>query len=213
MSSDLLQRLAGHGRLTKAALRCDSPLRPGDVVGFSSSEWTGWIINGGTWGLPLWGLSHVALVAAHPDDGRPVLFESTSLYNEPCLLQGEIVEGVQCHEIWPRVEAYRGKVWHYPRRRSISAEQSVDLTEFCMSNLGTSYDRIGAFRSRGAGFGWFEKFFLGQDLTSLFCSEFAAVALDHIEAFYTANASKWNPNALCRALLRRGISQKPVRLK
>ncbi len=187
---------------------------PAGFLGFSSCSHYGFIINLGTWGIPFWSLSHVALVAEHPDDGHLVLFESTTLDETPCLFQGRSVDGVQCHEIVPRVLRYPGKVWYYPRVNPITPEQSIKLTQFCVDHLGVAYDAVGAFRSRGAGFGWLEKrLFSHEDLTSVFCSEFEVAAENHIGAFHTGNASKWNPNSSARAHLRRGISLKPLRLK
>ena len=105
--------------------------------------------------MPFVGLSHVGIVA--PYLGQLVLFESTSLYPRPCLVRGVQTRGVQAHMLYERVRCYRGAVWHYPIIPPLEVDEARALTLSCTLNLGTDYDAIGAFRSRGIGFGWLEK--------------------------------------------------------
>lgn len=204
------------------AYRIGEP-RPGDVLGFSHGGMLGVTINLATLGVPFWGLSHVGIVTRQ-GDGKLlyneqsaaciellVVCESTVLAFHPCLATNRDVAGVQIQPLCRRLWSYQGKVWSYRLRRPLTAQSEEKLMQFCHSHLGKSYDAVGAFRARGAGFGWLEKRLRSEDLSSVFCSEFAAAALRHVGVFDTDNASRWNPNALCRALVRRGVVHVPVR--
>ena len=188
---------------------------PGDFVGFSSHDSLGWLINLGTFGCPLRGLSHCGIVASHPDYDDPLLFESTTQCVLPCLFGGRAVDGVQAHRCVSRIGEYHGAVWLYRLDRPLSGWQEGKLGRFCIDHLGTGYDAIGAFRSRGAGFGWLERLLCRrpEDLHALFCSEFCAAALRECERFNTRDASKFSPNRLGRTLVGRGIHLKPVRIR
>ena len=78
-------------------------LRAGDLIGFSDPGPIGTAINLATWGIPGWGLSHVAILADHPDYDRPLLFESTTLDDQPCAILGRCIHGTQAHEVEGRV--------------------------------------------------------------------------------------------------------------
>ena len=73
-------------------------LKAGDVIGFSGNSWISGLINIGTYGIPGWGISHVGIMA-HADDGRLLLFESTTLENMPCEISGECFDGTQAHDL------------------------------------------------------------------------------------------------------------------
>lgn len=173
----------------------------------------GFWINLGTWGIPFWSLSHVAIVAAHPNTGQPLLFESTTYCRQQCVIRNKWVQGVQAHTPDVRIGLYRGKVWHYPLRESLTVEQGVLLTESCVSYLGVGYDAIGAFRSRATPWGLLERYWRPENLQALFCSEYCAAMEREIGVFRTGHASKWNPNSFARELQRRGIVRRPVRVK
>ena len=93
-------------------------LKAGDVIGFSGNSWISALINLGTYGLPFSGISHVGIMA-HAADGRLLLFESTTLENMPCELSGECFNGTQAHDLTKILQAYAGKVWHYPLYRPL----------------------------------------------------------------------------------------------
>lgn len=188
----------------------------GDLIGFSACTRLGITINLGTWGIPGYGLSHVALVGPHPCHGRPILYESTSIYDQHCILQGRKVDGVQAHEILPRVLDYRrrfGRVWHYPLVRELWPEQREALLKSCIESLGTPYDNIGAFRANDLPLNTIGKLlFSHEDLVSMFCSEFCAARHRDARVFACVNASAWSPNSLTRAERRRGILGRPIEL-
>lgn len=188
-------------------------IEPGDIVGFSSCDATGFWVNIGTLGIPFWSISHVAIAAAHPNTGRVLLFESTSECPLLCAIQKRAISGVQAHYSGARINTYRGKIWHYQLRKPLTAEQSVLLTESCVSYLGVSYDKIGAFRSRATPWSWLERHWRPESLQALFCSEYCAAMEREIGVFPTGDASKWNPNSFVRALSNRAIVKMPGRLK
>ena len=185
--------------------------KPGDIIGFSGNCWLSVGINLASYGIPFWSLSHVGIVGEHK--GELLLFESTSLSELPCAIQGKPVWGTQAHRLDGCVRAYRGKVWHYPLYRPLYAFESQRLSAFLLKYLGKDYDAIGAFRAGGIGWSWLESKLRRQDLTSLFCSEYCAAAHAHVGVFRTDHVGRWSPNRLVRTERRRGILRRPWRLK
>jgi hypothetical protein len=188
-------------------------LRPGDILGFSGCSWLSAGINLCTLGLPLVGISHVAIIASVPGDG-PLLWESTALTHRPCFFQGRRIDGVQAHKIAPRLrdECRYTKVWHYPLSVELDERDSHRLTCYLYSMLGRSYDYLGALRARETPASWIEHWLCPENLQSVFCSELAAAALKRVGRL-TCNASNMNPNRLCRTLVRCGITRQPIRLQ
>jgi len=187
-------------------------LKAGDVIGFSGNSWISGLINIGTYGIPGWGISHVRIMA-HADDGRMLLFESTTLENMPCEISGECFNGTQAHDLGKILKAYDGKLWHYPLYRPLYENEDKRLTKFLMATIHTPYDAMGAFRSAGVGLSWVESCFREQDLHMIFCSEWVAAAYADIGILPTVDAARWNPNHLCRTLRRRELVFKPRRLR
>jgi hypothetical protein len=187
-------------------------LKAGDVIGFSGNSWISGLINIGTYGIPGWGISHVGIMA-HADDGRLLLFESTTLENMPCEISGECFNGTQAHDLDKVLKVYDGKVWHYPLYRPLYESEAKRLTKFLMATIHTPYDAMGAFRSAGVGLSWVESLFHPENLHSIFCSEWVAAAYANIGLVPTANAARWNPNHLVRHLRGAEILRNPRRLK
>jgi hypothetical protein len=188
--------------------------KPGDLLGFSARDWSGTLINLASWGIPAWGLSHVAIVAhnpCYPTLRGPCLWESTTLCSVPCLVAKRPVAGVQAHTIHSRVSGYRGRVWHYPLAVPLEESDAAALSGYCLGHAGWTYDTIGAFRS--GGFGWLESRFRPENLASLFCSEFVAACYRRVGVWRTAHCSRWNPNHLVRSLRHAEILGKPWRMK
>jgi len=197
-------------------------LQPGDLIGFSDPGPIGFGINLATWGVPGWGLSHVAILAEHPDHNRPLLWESTTLADRPCLIAKKRTRGVQAHYPWQRIAGFDGRVWHYPLKTPLYRDWVPDwpygspaLTRYVVDALGTKYDTLGALRSRSTPLGIIRRLLCVHDenLASLFCSEFVAAAWRAAHIWHTGNASKWSPNSLARAAVRRGVVHKPTRIK
>lgn len=183
----------------------------GDILGFSSYSWSGVIINLGTYAIPFFGYSHVGIVGEYK--GQKVLYESTSLCPQKCLIQGKIVSGVQAHEISERVSTYYGKVYKHSLVRGLGLMDQDTLNTYLQKWIGANYDTIGALRSAGVLLSWFESKIRPEDLTSLFCSELVAAALREVGFSQLENASRWSPNNLIRYCRKECILSKPERLR
>ncbi|MFA6245167.1 MAG: hypothetical protein WC655_29760 [Candidatus Hydrogenedentales bacterium] len=192
-------------------------LEPGDLIGFSAHDLLGAAINVSTLGWPLppvcWrGLTHVAIVGL--DSGcQPVLWESTSLCDLPCLYCGSIHSGVQSHGPWTRIRNYAGSVWHYPLREPLGTFDTVRLRIFSERHHATPYDPLGAAQSRSLCFGWLHRLWLPESGHKLFCSEYIAAAWEAATVWDTPNISAWSPNRLARIAVAAGIVLEPRRLK
>jgi len=187
-------------------------IKTGDVIGFSGRSWLSAGINLVTYGIPLLDISHVGIMA-HAADGRLLIFESTSLDDLPCEISGKIFTGTQAHKLDDILRVYKGRAYHYPLYRQLYPVEDARLTQFLMDTIHTPYDKMGAFRSAGVGLSWIESLFREQDLSTIFCSEWTVAALSVIGVFPTSNASRWNPNRLCRHLRWNHVVYKPRRLK
>lgn len=185
--------------------------RPGDIIGTLGSNIGSQWINIATYGIPFWGLSHVAIAAEYED--RLVLFESTTWNDEPCIIQKKLIKGVQAHYIANRIASYDGSMWHYPLLNRLDRYESKKLTNFLLKQIGKSYDYIGAFRAGGEGFSWLESHLHDESLHTLFCSELCAAAHREVNRFATKNAARWNPNNFTRAERNRGTLGTPMRIK
>jgi len=187
-------------------------IKAGDVIGFSGRHFYSVLINIGTFGVPLWGLSHVGIMADAPD-GRLLLFESTDDSGIPCEISRRPVVGVQAHTLESVVEAYRGRMWHYPLYRPLYVHERCRLAKFLESTAGRPYDTKGALRAAGFLFALAESAFRGQDLAELFCSETCCAAHAVIGLFPTGNASEWSPNRFVRTERGLGILGRPKRIR
>jgi hypothetical protein len=181
------------------------------LVAFSGDSLISDVINIGTYGLPRWGASHVGIIARHGD--RKLLFESTTLEGLPDEITGKPFNGTQAHQLEAVLAAYKGKVWHYPLSRPLFEFEDKRLSDYLLSTIHTPYDQLGAFRSGGIAFSWFESCLREEDMHSIFCSEWVAKALSEIGVMPTDNANRWNPNSLIRNLRRHQLILKATRLK
>lgn len=182
----------------------------GDLIGFSSYDVPGFVINVATYGIPFRDLSHVAIVGKW--NGRLALYESTMMCPLDCLYHGKPVNGVQVHSIGERIETYNGKVWHYSLNTPLNETEQQRLGKFLGRQLGKRYDALGAFRSAGIGWSWVESMLRPADLTSLFCSEYVAAALKQIGRLKTDHVSRFSPNRLGRELRRQRVVKQRVRV-
>ena len=195
------------------------PIQAGHVLGVASPTWLDMVINLWTLGIPGWSLSHLAIVAKHPEDGRLLVFESTTQNPTPCLFAGKSIDGWQAHELeeWlqDRVVRRGARVWHYPLAQPLCPFEEERLTSECMQHLGKPYDSAGALAARTLCFGWLFHI-IGhylpnrENLDNLFCSEGVGMVLRPIGRFLDGNASRWNPNHMARVLRRWGILLKPA---
>ena len=180
----------------------------GDLLIFYGRELTSRVIEWFTLGP-----SHVAIVCPHGDDG-PLLFESTTLCNEACVLTGQPVKGVQAHEPWSRIAGYPGAVARLrlmPAWRLSSRETEL-LHRWLLHVADEPYDLRGAILSGTRFFKW-TALMRYPDLDSLFCSELCAAALMRLHRLPLTNPSLFNPASLVREVRRCGTYAAPRFLK
>jgi hypothetical protein len=185
--------------------------KTGDVVAFSGHGRESLFVNLVTYGCPWWHASHVGIIGEH--ENELLLFESTTLSNIPCIIQGKPFEGVQAVRLKDRVATYNGRAWLYPLYRPLFGFERERLHDFLHEKIGTPYDMIGGMRSAGAGISWFESKLRREDLKLLFCSELVAAAHNNIGMLRTQSASRWNPNRLIRYERRVSTLRRPWRLR
>ena len=188
-----------------------SDIKTGDIISFSGFGRKSVIVNLVTFGWPFWYASHVGIIGEHK--GEQLLFESTTLSNIPCMVQGEPIKGVQAVRLADRVGTYKGRVYHYPVYRPLFGNETERLNEFLLSKIGVPYDMCGGMRSATHALSWLESRFSGEDLNYIFCSELVAAAHARIGLLQTSSASRWNPNRLIRYERRTGILRRARRLK
>lgn len=192
-------------------VRLQPEIKTGDLIGFSGQRWPSVVINLFSYGIPFWSISHVGIMGEH--QGEPLLFESTTLSDLPCVLQGKPFKGTQACRLDERLASYTGRIWHYPLYRRLFVAEAERLNQVLIDHIGISYDHIGAVRAGGKAWSWFESFLHEEDLGHIFCSELCAAAHREIGMLRTDNVSRWNPNRLIRYERRERILAKPWRLK
>lgn len=198
----------GAGMKTQPTKRPE--LKAGDIIACSGYAWTSFLINFATYGLPCYHASHVGIIGEY--NGELLLFESTTLDDLPCVIQGEQIDGVKAVRLKDRVEQYSGRIWHYPLFRHLYVDEAARLNEFLCAKVGTPYDKIGAIRAGGIGWSWIEHLLHREDLSFIFCSELCAAAHTKIGLLRTDNVSRWNPNRFVRRERRERILRKPWRV-
>lgn len=184
--------------------------RPGDVIGFSGDGGISFTVNILSYGIPWISISHLGIIGEH--EGELLLFESTTLSDIPCIIQGELVEGVQAVRLKDRIKIYDGKVFRYPLVDPLFASERRRLNQFLHDQIGKPYDLIGALRAGGRLWAWFESHLREADLNFLFCSELVASSLHKVDRLETHNVSSWSPNRLIRHGLKKNILQKSRRI-
>ena len=83
------------------------------------------------------------------DESRPLLFESTTLCDEPCVLTGRCLQGVQAHEPAERIASYRGAVARLRLTRAwrFNSHEIDILHDWLMHVANEPYDLRGALVS------------------------------------------------------------------
>ncbi|HEY3966813.1 MAG TPA: hypothetical protein VGM05_19780 [Planctomycetaceae bacterium] len=148
------------------------------------------------------------------DGGSLLLFESTTLCDEPCLLTGRCVQGVQAHGPVERIAGYHGAVARLRLARAwrLNAHEIGILHEWLLNVASEPYDLRGALVSGTRLFKW-SALMPYPDLESLFCSELCAAALMRLHRMPLENPSAYNPASLVRVLRRCGTYGAPRWLK
>ena len=143
-----------------------------------------------------------------------LLFESTTLCDEPCLLTGKQTSGVQAHEPESRIASYAGGVAQLrlsPAWRLHPREVAL-LHDWLMRVASEPYDLHGALLSGTRVFKW-TALMPYPDLESLFCSELCAAALMRLHRLPLTNPGLYNPASLVREVRRCGTYGAPRTLK
>lgn len=157
------------------------------------------------------GPSHVGIVVEHPSRGN-LLIESTSLCAHPCLFLGRPVSGVQAHYPETRINDYhvaggRVDVWRPTSYWALSDVERAKLWQILSTHFSdrqTYYDLRGALTS-GSRFLCTVLSWLETDMERVFCSELVAAALMRLCRLPLANATRYNPARLLRALARLNV--------
>lgn len=199
-------------------------LRAGDVLVCDGRGWMSWLI-----GLFTFGPTHVAVVADFRSDlagevwgksgryggDRRLVFESTTLANQPCALLGKAIAGAQAHELSDLL-GYPGKIWRLPIMDPLTRWESRLLTVCLLRDLGRPYDYDGAFTCATRWWkrlwGWWPTW----DRSRLYCVEYAGSALwlalrQHLDKRW--NAGELTPREFVEVLLASGLYGEPERIK
>lgn len=185
-------------------------IKAGDIIGFTGVGKECVAINILTYGIPWYSIAHVGIIGRYY--GELLLFESTTLSDVQCVVQGKLFDGVQAVRLEDRLDGYGGKVWHYPLHRPLYSHEEFRLNRFLISQVGTPYDREGAIASGGFLWSWYKSLLHDEDISSLFCSELCAAAHNYVGLMRTGNVSSWNPNYLVRYERAQRIITRPWRL-
>lgn len=187
--------------------------QPGDIIGFLGNSGISRTICIGTGGWPFWpylGLSHVGIMGE--SHGKTLLFESTTLCDLPCAIQGKPFRGTQAHPLEDRVATYPGRIWHYPLSEPLWDNERERLNAFLLEHIGADYDKFAALFAADLAPSWVESY-LNPEHRDSCCSVWACAAHAYIGRFSTSNVGRWSPTRFCRAERRQGLLAAPVRLK
>lgn len=153
------------------------------------------------------------MILAEDENNDLLIFESTTQCGLPCAIRKVQFSGTQAHYIESRLESYRGKVWHYPLAVPLSRSERRTLSAHLISEIGRPYDLAGGERAVGKVWSMLNSHLHPESLSALFCSEWVADGERVVDRFATKDASRWTPNFLMRAMLKRGDVKQPRRIK
>lgn len=190
---------------------------PADLVFFGGKGVISRIIALGTTTPPQWWrgefISHVGMLFNR--DRELLLGESTTLADEPCVITGKHVKGVQAHHAVPRIARYDGKVWlarmdadWRENRFTFAADHA--LSNFCLKSMGEPYDNDDVALAGGCILRWF----LPENTKKVFCSEWNAKALKLLGLLpVNIPAGAYNPAGLARCVVHEGTHRALERVK
>lgn len=178
-----------------------------DAAARSITRWTSWTPCAWRWHLPPQlrrGPSHVGIITtSHLPNEAPLLVESTTFCDHPCLIRGRVVTGCQAH--WPeqRIDDYVSAGGHVDVYRiDPDLYRLIDveaLSHFFRGFVfrGIGYDMSGAIVSGGSLARWL---FADSDLNKVFCSELIARGLMAFSLLNYDVPSRFHPARLLRDL-------------
>lgn len=136
--------------------------------------------------------------------------ESTSLSENPCKIEGKLVQGVQVHSI----QELQGEVWASVPSRYLTLEEEYRLTEACLDRVGIPYDFEGAGLAGSRLLKWFcpctysrKRFFCSELVASVLLYALEGRVLPEMEP------GAYAPGKLLDVLTSSGLYQKPRRLE
>ena len=184
----------------------------GDILAFRGLEWTSQFIDFGTFGYGR-GYSHLALVSGHKTQPNLLLWESSYGNNKACVVAGEIIDGVQAHQIKDIFDR-NCEVYHYPLAVHLTLKQQIALEKVLDAVHKRPYDYIGAFRAGGSLWAKIQSFLRGENINQFFCSELVAHCYESIGLVPAdVNASAYSPNRLIKYLSKQKLLARRTRIK
>ena len=156
-----------------------------------------------------WGPSHVGIICRFRDLGWQ-LVESTTLCDLPDTISGKPKPGVQFHDPYERIAAYKGRVEVMrlvPGRKLWRWEQDY-LAKWLMHRRDQAYNYRGAPLSATLLYRW-TALLPYPDQESVFCSQLCAEALQIFNRCPLRNPCVYNPASLSRELRSCGLYGKP----
>lgn len=156
-------------------------LKTGDIVLFSGKGHISELIKFGQWMFggskraAQW--SHVGMIVRSDDIDAVLLWESTTLSGVKTVY-GENREGVQLVSLSDRIDTYDGEIAVRQLLQPLTNDQTKNITACRKEMKGRAYEKsnVQLFRSVADLFGNQKK-----DLSSLFCSELVAEALQRAD--------------------------------
>jgi hypothetical protein len=189
--------------------------QPADIFACYGTDATSRTISWGTASLVApaglrVGPSHVGIICWR--QGAPLLVESTTQCDHPCVVQGLHARGVQAHYPEDRIRDYEqigGKVEVYRLVDidRLSVAESMLLTDILMKHFvgrGTGYNRRGAIMS-GTRVLKRTSLLPSNDVQeSVFCSQLVAKVLMRLHRLNRTNPARFHPAGLLRRLVHEG---------
>ncbi len=146
-------------------------------------------------------ISHVGIIAKY--DGRAMLFESTTMCDQPCEVTHQLTSGGQAHNPVFRIGGYKGRVY-IARVNTIyrlRAEGQYKLSSIALLYVGHSYNTLGAMISGTKVIKWWVAPM--QKGLHAFCSQMVAVCLKRVDMFSKSiHSAAMHPAGLARMLAR-----------
>lgn len=169
-------------------------LNSGDILAFGGRGLVSKVIRAWTCSR----ISHVGIVCERA--GVPLLWESTTLSDLPCMLCGRFTRGVQAVIPSERIARYDGHVWRLRVKRPLESWQIARLLGFLSLQDGVRYDLLQALSAaRWLRWVWGSH----ENWQSWFCSELVIAALvecDVLPAIVARSPAAWRPSNVVKRL-------------
>lgn len=154
-------------------------IKTGDVIAFSGNAGFSHFIRWATGSV----YSHVGIVLntnlGSGGDDSILIVESRTETQGKNAAGAKLIKGVQLHWLSKRILAFDGAVWLFPLKQELEQDNRAKMQSWLRqtTNKVVPYDSV---QTLGAGLDLFDRVGLtysGEDLSTLFCSELVAKAL------------------------------------